>query len=180
MVCLCLSEVQSSSQHRNLTCSCCPKNGIKCATLEERYQTGLVLIYQMDNSSHMLMMSPLHRVALVSTVGVSVSLSLSVLQVVIGVTGFTWDSPSPTVSRLDFLAACYADSLCYVLPFPCQFLPTIGNSLQLIGDKCFARFGALVVNNYHVSFGSTLVCSCCSQELNCDSVPQKILFSSME
>lgn len=88
------------------------------------------------------------------------SLSLNVLQVVIGVTGSTWDSPSPTVSRLDVLAACYADSLRYFLPFPWEFLPTIGDSLQLIG--CFARFGALVVNNYHVSFKSTPVCSCCS------------------
>lgn len=63
----------------------------------------------------------------------------------IGVTGYTLDSPSPTVSQLDVLAACYADSLRYVLSFPWEFFPTIVNSLQLICDEYFARFGALII-----------------------------------
>lgn len=46
------------------------------------------------------------------------SLSLSVSQVVIGVTGSTWDSPSLTVSKMDVLAVCYAASLRYILLFP--------------------------------------------------------------
>lgn len=78
------------------------------------------------------------------------SLSLSVMQLVIGVTGYTWDTPSPiSLGWMSLLLAMLITlrSLRYVLPFPWEFLPTIGNSLQLIGDECFARFGALVVNN---------------------------------